>query len=866
MTEPSPGLIAALADRYRVERSLGAGGMANVYVAYDLRHERKVALKVLRVEIAAVIGAERFLREIRTTANLQHPHILALLDSGECDGQLWYAMPLVDGESLRDRLRRETQLPIADALRITREVADALDYAHRHGVIHRDIKPENILLHDGRALVADFGIALAAGSSGPRMTETGLSLGTPQYMSPEQAMGEREITARSDVYALGCVLYEMLLGHAPFTGVSVQAIVAQVITEDPRALIAERKAVPPQVDAAVLHALEKLPADRFASAAEFAAALGDPSFAHTAVRPSVVAGGWRAAFRQWVPWGVAVAALGLLAYDRLGPTAPRPVLRFGIPLPPSAAWVDEDGSGLAISRDGSMLVYTGRDSMAERRLFLRREGELAPIPIPRTENGAHPFFSPDGRWIGFVGLGGLWKVSVSGGTPEPVCQLPGPRGYFTSTWLESGKIVVAKPEIGLLGCSPDGRVDTLVRADSGVSFREPHSLPGDRGILFAVVREQTQRLAVLNLRNRAVKALDVAGSNPQYVTSGHLVYTSPDGVAHAVGFGLGAFAIRGEAVAILDGVRFGRTGNAMLAVSQSGAMISAGGAPRERILELVDRAGRASPLSRRVGAFQEPRFSPNGRRIAVSLDNEIWLLDLSSEALTRLSRDSVATRPSWSPDGREVLFVRQREAVMLRRLRADGSAPAESLLAWADAGLWEGLYTRDGRSVIVRTVGRGSRDIWLAPLDGRPPTQVLSSPAEEVAPALSPDGKWLAYSSNESGRYEIYVRSLSPGGERSLVSRDGGTEPAWSNDGRELFYRRGPSVVAAGVRSGATFTVIDRTELFANSDYEADPTHANYDVAPDGRQFVMVRNIGRANALTVTLNLFANLHRARGPR
>ena len=268
-------LAAALADRYRLERELGAGGMATVYLAQDLKHDRKVAIKVLRPELSAVIGAERFLREIKTIATLQHPHILGLIDSGEVNGTAYYVMPFVEGESLRDRLHREKQLPIADAVRLATEVAAALDYAHRHGVIHRDIKPENILLHDGSALVADFGIALAvlAARGGSRMTETGMSLGTPHYMSPEQAMGEREITARSDVYALGCVTYEMLSGDPPFTGSTAQAIIAKVMTEKPASLQRQRERVPDAVEDAVLTALEKLPADRFATAAEFAEAL-----------------------------------------------------------------------------------------------------------------------------------------------------------------------------------------------------------------------------------------------------------------------------------------------------------------------------------------------------------------------------------------------------------------------------------------------------------------------------------------------------------------------------------------------------------------------------------------------------------------
>src|SRR6476620_7367750 len=274
MNEPQSRLADVLADRYRIERELGAGGMATVYLAQDLRHDRRVAIKVLRPELAAVIGAERFLREIKTIANLQHPHILGLIDSGEVQGTAYFVMPFVDGESLRDRLSREKQLPVPDAVRIASEVASALDYAHRHGVIHRDIKPENILLHDGSALVADFGIALAASNSGgTATTETGMSVGTPHYMSPEQAMGEREITARSDIYALGAITYEMLIGEPPFSGPTAQAIVAKVLTEEPRPLIPRRRSVPPEVEETVLTALQKLPADRFGSAHEFAASL-----------------------------------------------------------------------------------------------------------------------------------------------------------------------------------------------------------------------------------------------------------------------------------------------------------------------------------------------------------------------------------------------------------------------------------------------------------------------------------------------------------------------------------------------------------------------------------------------------------------
>src|SRR5205823_3736764 len=281
-TSQTEALTSAFAGRYRIEREVGAGGMATVYLAADVRHDRRVAIKVLKPELAAVLGAERFVVEIKTTAALQHPHILPLFDSGTADGFLYYVMPYIEGETLRTKLDRETQLGIDEAVRITREVADALDYAHRHGVIHRDIKPENILLHDGRPMVADFGIALAlSAAAGGRMTETGLSLGTPHYMSPEQATAEKELSNRSDIYSLGCVLYEMLTGNPPHTGASAQQIIMKIVTEEAAPVTKLRKSVPANVAAAVAVSLEKLPADRFASAKDFAAALTNQSFATT---------------------------------------------------------------------------------------------------------------------------------------------------------------------------------------------------------------------------------------------------------------------------------------------------------------------------------------------------------------------------------------------------------------------------------------------------------------------------------------------------------------------------------------------------------------------------------------------------------
>ncbi|HEY2896108.1 MAG TPA: protein kinase, partial [Gemmatimonadaceae bacterium] len=402
-------LSESLADRYRIDRELGAGGMATVYLAHDLKHDRDVAIKVLHPDLGAALGAERFLTEIKTTAKLQHPHILTLLDSGAADGLLFYVMPYVHGETLRERLQRETQLPVHDALRIAREVADALDSAHQLGIIHRDIKPENILLQGEHALVADFGIALAVQQAGgQRMTQTGLSLGTPQYMSPEQAMGERTIDARSDLYALAAVTYEMLAGEPPFTGPTVQAILARVITEEPRALVAQRKAIPDHVDYAVMRGLEKLPADRWATASEFAAALQGATATHDrtgAARPRGeprTSMGWNARLQDPLVLTLACICLASVvsaAWVRGNVSRESPeIVRFTIPAAQNGRMSSIGTNTLAISPDGRTLVYVGEGIGQSQQLLVRSLDDVSPRVLPGTEGAYSPVVSPDGRW------------------------------------------------------------------------------------------------------------------------------------------------------------------------------------------------------------------------------------------------------------------------------------------------------------------------------------------------------------------------------------------------------------------------------------------------------------------------------------
>ena len=578
MTDALTRLAPALAGRYTIERELGAGGMATVYLAHDVRHDRKVALKLLRPELAAILGGERFLKEIRLTANLQHPHILGLHDSGEADGLVYYVMPYVEGESLRQRLVREHQLPIEETIRIATEVAGALDYAHRHGVIHRDIKPENILLHDGSALVADFGIALAASRSdgGTRLTETGMSLGTPHYMSPEQAMGEREITAKSDVYALGCVVYEMLSGEPPFTGPTAQAIVARVMTEQPRSLTLQRHSVPPHVEAAVNRALEKLPADRFATAAQFADALTHPELtaSRTAATPGLAPRVER--WRRWfgVAAGGAAVLAAVAAWGWL--RAPHEVTtRQYIGLGDSVVLSTQFPS-MALSPDGSLFVF--KDDRQNGRLWMKKRGELNATPLNGTERAQNPVFSPDGQWVAFLADSRLKKVPVSGGPSVTVADSAAP-GFGGVAWLDDGTLVYVPPNLlELRRVSATGGPSTLIlssrnTAIAGGGTGHPVALPGARGVLFQLCASScvTMSVHVLDLRTGKEKPLVDDAAQAWYLPDGHLFYVRRDGVGLIAPFDLGRLEITGTAVPVLDGVAISANfGFAQLAWSECG--------------------------------------------------------------------------------------------------------------------------------------------------------------------------------------------------------------------------------------------------------------------------------------------------------
>ena len=878
MTAITERLAAALADRYRVERELGAGGMATVYLAQDLKHDRKVALKVLRPELAAVIGAERFLSEIKTTANLQHPHVLPLHDSGEADGFLFYVMPYVEGETVRDRIRREKQLPVDDAVRVATEVAAALDYAHRHGVIHRDIKPENILLHDGAALVADFGIALAASKAGDtRMTETGMSLGTPHYMSPEQAMGERDVTARSDVYALGCVLYEMLLGEPPFTGPTAQSIIAKVMTERPAPLIPRRERVPPHVERAVLTALEKLPADRFATAAGLAAALADPSYATTGMAaPSASSPDGRPWRRVAGGLGLALVLVGVAAVVgwMRGPP-PGVVRRFNVSM-------DEYQTAFGnpvISPDGTRILY----SNLEGALMMRPSDELAAKVIPGSEAAWAPVFSPDSRTIAFNnGFPGALKIlPLDGGA---VRTLVPDATYGTGlAWSDDGWIYFLHGEEygrDLMRIRPrGGAAEFVARPDSAANalfFYWPQALPGGRRILLTVYpRSGDPSIGVLEVSSGQVTTI-ATGVLARYVRTGHVLVVQDDGTLLAARFDASRGTARGGFTTMASGLFLGPATTGALTLSDDGTFVYGMASPGSHVVR-VSRGDRREEVVEPEwqGEFGPPALSPDGSQLAISVTRggrlELWVKALGSGAFTRLSSGGTLNyRPSWSPDGRAVVFTSDQDGkITTYQVPADGSAPPTRLLSVATS-IDEAEYSRDGRWIVFRGGSGGGRDIFaVRPGVDSSARAIVATKAEEFSPALSPDGRWLAYASDESGRTEVYVRPFpDAGAARYTVSHNGGSEPRWAHSGKELFFRDGAEhLIAAEVMAGDVFRIGSARTLFAIHGYGNDNRHHHYAVSPDDRSFYLVKApdvFGTADQLIITLNWFEELKRKVG--
>ena len=908
MTTTLERLQVALADRYRVIRELGSGGMATVYLAHDLKHERDVAIKVLKPELAAVIGAERFLTEIKTTANLQHPHILPLFDSGAVDGVLFYVMPFIAGETLRDRITREKQLPIADAIRIASEIGAALDYAHGKGVIHRDIKPENVLLHAGQALVADFGIALAASrAGGTRMTETGMSLGTPHYMSPEQAMGERDIDARSDVYALGAVTYEMLLGEPPFTGPTAQSIVAKVLSEKPARLTARRDRIPEYVDDAVLTALEKLPADRFANAKQFVDALhGNAANAsaadrHRVTRKSNV--GWRSrahdpAFRVLAAVALAaVIATGWMMFNQplSTPVALASPIMLRLSLAPgdsiAGSVIDNfvnrhrpSRTAFAISSDGNSFVFVGQRK-GVRQLFLRPLGGESASPLQGTEGAESPFFSPNGEAVGYWSEGRLMRVGASGGQPTQIANVARISG---ASWGDDNRIAVGASGVGVIVFSSTGATapDTVAGPDLSL----PQFLPGGKTLLVTRQRStftlDSYSIEVITANGTRKHLLDNA-ADARYVPTGHIVFGRL-GTLVAVPFDASRLEVTGSPVVLVGDVMQSLNGDAPIALT--GAMQAAispaghllyltGGLTPDwlRHLSWLDRQGRETTIA---AAGEKPffalRLSPDGSRVAVTslgMLDALHVFDFARGSLQTLADPGLQLWPLWSPDGLRI--VRRgtvHDSTALVWSLADGSRPASPIapgpLVFENPVFW----SSDGRELFVNgSQGEGMHAITLA--DGKR-RKIDNLPSDMSFPTLSPDGKWLAYCASEDGSttQQVFVQPWPSLDRKFKVSTNGGNSVVWTRNGAEIVFTEWsvdsagetPSrFMAAAVSTASGFSASTPRELFTAIIAMASDVRA-FDATPDGSRFLVVsglRTQAPAGEPRVIINWFAELRK-----
>jgi serine/threonine-protein kinase len=880
-------LSTHLADRYRIEREVGAGGMARVFLARDLRHGRSVALKVLNPELGILLGVERFLSEIKVTASLQHPNLLPLFDSGEAGGLLFYVMPFIEGGSLRDRLAREKHLPVEDAVRIAVSVANALHYAHRQGVVHRDLKPENILIHDGQPVVADFGIALAVSrAGGERFTQTGHSLGTPQYCSPEQASGDQTIDGRSDIYSLGAILYEMLAGDPPHQASTLQAIIARILTEAPRDLRTIRPLCPEHVALAVDCALQKLAADRFSTALEFAEALlgrdGRLRITLSSQVPVVSTAPpsrWRSVALYAAVACAAVSTSVAVSLWRTPRAEAKPIsLRFPLEIAEEEfGSTGAVGVPFAFSPDGANLVYLASRVDGTSLLRHRPSNRLQTRDIPGTRNALHPTFSPDGRSIAFMVESRLMRVDLDGARPP--AELTSLRDTVYGLAWGTGKIVVGRPRGGLLVLpSGGGAAQPLTAIDSANgerSHRWPVMLRDGRTVLFTIWRGQrsSATLAALSLDDGKIRRFDVRASAALGMQDDHLIVVDSTARVVAVPFDLASGKVTGSPLV-------GETGSLSLPGAPKAALSYSGTlayyqdllAPAE--LVFVDTAGRVRRMiTQQRERFSDPRFSPDGRRLAVTIssdtNSEVFIVDLASGTRERLStQEGSKRRPEWSEDGRRVLYqlAGSRGSEIWARV-ADKSQQAVLVLPNANDAA-EGAPSADGRGVVYRTdsESRFGLNVWLLDTVTNIKPVRLGQGQQPAVRVMSP---WVAYTSREGGTFEVFVSPISAnnttGGSplRCPISDGGGTEPAWSADGRMLYYRQGYTLMRATLTPGAGCPSVQRKRLF-ELPMLTDEYHRQFDVAPDGSGFVMLREYRHESGTSIVSNWLADL-RARTP-
>ncbi len=861
---------------YEIVEPIGAGGMGEVYRARDSRLDRTVAIKILPQHLSSdTERKQRFDREARAISSLQHPNICTLHDVGQENGLDYLVMEHLEGETLAQRLHRGA-LPNEQVLKTGMEIADALDKAHRQGVVHRDLKPGNVMLTKSGAKLLDFGLAkptavsvnsgtLSMAVTAPSpvspatpVTQQGMVVGTFQYMAPELIEG-RDADARSDIFALGAVLYEMTTGRRAFEGKSQLSVASAILEKEPEPITATQPMAPVALEHVVRTCLAKDPEDRWQSAADVKRELKWIAEGGSSVSAVPVPGAKRKA-RERLAWSVAgVMALAavLLGWGNLRsrrPETPPAVKRFVVGLPASQLLYAGITTSLAVSPDGRYFVYRASLPTGGWQLFLHSMSALNPTMLSGAEGGMNPFFSPDGAWVGFFAGGKLKKVAVSGGAALAICDAPEGRG---ASWGSDGTIVFGVAAgLGLFRASANGgKAEELTRVGAGqLSHRWPEILPGGEDVLFAIqgttVDWNTASIAVLSLKTGKIRTLIEGGTNPHYSPTGHIVFGRND-VLMAAPFDLKRLEVTGPPIPVLEDVYMNRVnGNVQVALSAEGTLVYLAGAGGEAPRELVwvDRKGTAKPLGVTPAGFEQPSLSPDGRKIALHIrppSDDIWVYDLGRGTLARLTfQPGEDESPAWSPDGKRVAFSssltdRPRSVVWKN---ADGSG-TEDVITTTGFHIHLGSFTHDGRLLAYTNYESETRgDIWLLPLtEERKPRPFLNTPFNEIDPKISPDGRWIAYASDETGREEVYVQSLEGSGGKYQISTDGGFGALWARNGRELFYRKDNKAMAVTVTTNPGFAASTPRTLFEGT-YDIHPRREGvWDITPDGQRFLMVR-------------------------
>jgi serine/threonine-protein kinase len=880
---------------YQVLAPIGAGGMGEVYRARDTRLGRDVAIKILPREFTSNPDRlARFEREARVLASLNHPHVGAIygIEDQSADAAAGFSRPvhalvleLVEGETLAERIARHkgAGLPLTEALDIARQIADALDAAHERGIVHRDLKPTNIkITPEGVVKVLDFGLAKLevlgsdeGGTASPTITvgdtREGVVIGTAAYMSPEQARGQA-VDKRTDIWAFGCVLYEMLTGRAPFPGATVSDTIAAILERQPD-WTSLPASVPPAVRRLLERCLDKDRRRRMRDIGDVRVEIEDTSTAASMAR--------RTTFVQVAAIAVlaVIVAIGTVWYLKPIPSeAPQAEARFVLPMPDGVGLPLAGQSRLAVSPDGRHVAFIGTKG-GKQQLYVRALEDAEAKALPDTNDADQPFFSPDSRWLGFFADGKLKKVPADGGVPIVITDATSSRGGF---WGENGKIVFA-PQArgsGIVQVSADGgpvKPITMLDASRGeTSHRLPELLPGGHAVLFVAYGATYQDVSIVaqSLETGERRVVIEGASLPHYVSSGHLLYATPQraGTIMAVSFDVERLVVTGTAVPVVEGVLTDRGDYAHWSLARSGMLVYAPGGFKaaENDLVLVDRNGVATL----VGAppqrpYRFPRLSPDGQRIVVALEGiqtTLWIYERSIGAFNRLTFGGNNSWPIWTPDGKRVTYASNRaEPWHLYSKAFDGSGMEEKLLPISKNDQEPYAWSPDGNVLFYQEATAATRqDVWAMSIHGdSPPRAVLQTSASELDARPSVDGRWLAYASDESGRYEVYVQSLAGGGKWQ-VSTDGGREPVWAHSGKEIFYRSGNKMMAATVATQPTFSVAPPHVLFAGSYEATNTTSPDYDVTADDQRFLMAqpsRQLSSTTGLNVVLNWAEELKR-----